>query len=76
VYSPGLIQDQIALLDSIYENPAYLEDHEDPLEQFVLLEDTIAVRRRKFLIIFIYIFVMIGCSCIKMACTGKISFES
>ncbi|KAG1151513.1 hypothetical protein G6F37_002376 [Rhizopus arrhizus] len=39
---PGLIQDQIALLDSIYENPAYLEDHEDPLEQFVLLEDTIA----------------------------------
>jgi hypothetical protein len=31
------------LLDSIYENPAYLEDHSDPIRQFVLLEETIEV---------------------------------
>ncbi|CAO3703440.1 unnamed protein product [Rhizopus stolonifer] len=40
--NPALIRDQIDLLGGIYENPAYLEDHEDPLEQFSLLEDTIA----------------------------------
>ncbi|GAA5797543.1 hypothetical protein HPULCUR_002931 [Helicostylum pulchrum] len=40
--NPELVNEQIALLDSIYENPAYLEDHEDPLQQFNALEDTIA----------------------------------
>ncbi|KAG1109149.1 hypothetical protein G6F40_008883 [Rhizopus arrhizus] len=39
---PTLVRDQVALLESIYENPAYLEDHSNPLEQFVFLEDTIA----------------------------------
>lgn len=47
LYSPTLVRDQVALLESIYENPAYLEDHSNPLEQFVFLEDTIAVRIRK-----------------------------
>ncbi|KAI9334636.1 hypothetical protein BD770DRAFT_416074 [Pilaira anomala] len=40
--NPELVNEQIALLDSIYENPAYLEDHEDPLQQFNALEDAIA----------------------------------
>ncbi|CEG75561.1 hypothetical protein RMATCC62417_10582 [Rhizopus microsporus] len=39
---PALVKDQVALLDSIYENPAYLEDHANPLEQFLSLEETIA----------------------------------
>jgi hypothetical protein len=43
IYSPNYVKDQIALLDSIYENPAYLEDHPDPIRQFSLLEETIAV---------------------------------
>lgn len=42
-HSPALVKDQVALLDSIYENPAYLEDHANPLEQFLSLEETIAV---------------------------------
>ncbi|CAO0801326.1 unnamed protein product [Mucor circinelloides] len=40
--NPNYVKDQIALLDSIYENPAYLEDHPDPIRQFSLLEETIA----------------------------------
>ncbi|KAI8987003.1 hypothetical protein BDB01DRAFT_849161 [Pilobolus umbonatus] len=34
--------DKIELLDKIYENPLYLEDHTDPIQQFNSLEDTIA----------------------------------
>ncbi|CEP17674.1 hypothetical protein [Parasitella parasitica] len=40
--SSNYVKAQIALLDSIYENPAYLEDHPDPIRQFSLLEETIA----------------------------------
>ncbi|KAI9485405.1 MAG: hypothetical protein EXX96DRAFT_513980 [Benjaminiella poitrasii] len=40
--NPEFVKDQIDLLDSIYENPAYLEDHSDPIRQFILLEETIA----------------------------------
>lgn len=66
LFSPELVNEQIALLDSIYENPAYLEDHEDPLQQFNALEDTIAVRyiiiRRNNLLIFcVCVFVGSGC---------------
>ncbi|CAO3610411.1 unnamed protein product [Mucor hiemalis] len=39
---PDFVKEQIALLDSIYDNPAYLEDHANPLQQFTSLEDTIA----------------------------------
>ncbi|KAG1471384.1 hypothetical protein G6F56_002153 [Rhizopus delemar] len=39
---PVLVKNQVCLLESIYENPAYLEVHPDPFKQFVLLEDTIA----------------------------------
>ncbi|KAI7904405.1 uncharacterized protein BX663DRAFT_560086 [Cokeromyces recurvatus] len=40
--NPEFVKDQIDLLDNIYENPAYLEDHSDPYQHFNLLEETIA----------------------------------
>ncbi|KAI8975730.1 hypothetical protein BDF20DRAFT_977296 [Mycotypha africana] len=40
--NPQFVKDQIALLDILYENPAYREDHSDPYQQFALLEETVA----------------------------------
>lgn len=40
--SPVFVKEQIALLDSIYDNPAYLEDHANPAQNLALLEETVA----------------------------------
>ncbi|KAG0169801.1 hypothetical protein DFQ30_003238, partial [Apophysomyces sp. BC1015] len=39
--SPEWVQDIVSLLDRIYENPAYVEDHENPLVAFEQLEETV-----------------------------------
>lgn len=45
VESPQWISDLIAMLDKIYENPAYLEDHANPIQQLHNLEEVVEVRR-------------------------------
>ncbi|KAI7868232.1 hypothetical protein BDF14DRAFT_1881026 [Spinellus fusiger] len=50
--SPEWVGDLVGMLDKIYENPAYLEDHADPLQEFVRLEETIegaAVERWRYI---------------------------
>lgn len=39
--SPDWVNDLVGMLDKIYENPAYLEDHADPMTEFLRLEDTV-----------------------------------
>ncbi|CAO3646459.1 unnamed protein product [Cunninghamella echinulata] len=39
--NPQWISDIIAMLDKIYENPAYLEDHANPLQQLHNLEEVV-----------------------------------
>lgn len=73
--SPNYVKDQIALLDSIYENPAYLEDHPDPIRQFSLLEETIAVGFCLDVICFHLIkllSIQIGRSCVSLASAGEV----
>ncbi|CAO3587279.1 unnamed protein product [Absidia cylindrospora] len=50
--NPQWISDLIAMLDKIYENPAYLEDHANPLHQLHNLEEVVegaAVERWRLL---------------------------
>ncbi|SAL95680.1 hypothetical protein [Absidia glauca] len=50
--SPQWISDLIAMLDKIYENPAYLEDHANPIQQLHNLEEVVegaAVERWRLL---------------------------
>ncbi|KAI8098717.1 uncharacterized protein BX664DRAFT_354245 [Halteromyces radiatus] len=39
--NPQWISDLIAMLDKIYENPAYLEDHANPVQQLLNLEEVV-----------------------------------
>ncbi|OAD78410.1 hypothetical protein PHYBLDRAFT_69648 [Phycomyces blakesleeanus NRRL 1555(-)] len=50
--NPEWVADLVGMLDKIYENTAYLEDHADPLQEFILLEETIegaAVERWRYI---------------------------
>ncbi|KAI9005425.1 hypothetical protein CLU79DRAFT_841103 [Phycomyces nitens] len=50
--SPEWVADLVGMLDKIYENTAYIEDHADPLQEFILLEETIegaAVERWRYI---------------------------
>ncbi|CAO3590690.1 unnamed protein product [Absidia cylindrospora] len=50
--NPQWISDLIAMLDKIYENPAYLEDHANPIQQLHNLEEVVegaAVERWRLL---------------------------
>ncbi|KAI9496068.1 hypothetical protein BDB00DRAFT_927113 [Zychaea mexicana] len=38
---PSWVYDLVGMLDKIYENPAYLEDHADPMLAFSRLEETV-----------------------------------
>ncbi|KAG0163815.1 hypothetical protein DFQ28_011189 [Apophysomyces sp. BC1034] len=50
--SPEWVSDLVGMLDKIYENPAFLEDHPDPLQEFARLEETVegaAVERWRYI---------------------------
>ncbi|KAF7728272.1 hypothetical protein EC973_006446 [Apophysomyces ossiformis] len=49
---PEWVTDLVGMLDKIYENPAFLEDHPDPLQEFARLEETVegaAVERWRYI---------------------------
>ena len=41
MHRPSWVYDLVGMLDKIYENPAYLEDHADPQMAFLRLEETV-----------------------------------
>jgi hypothetical protein len=43
-FRPEFIHEIVGILEKMYENPAYIEDHPRPLEPFHLLEETVAVK--------------------------------
>lgn len=47
LYRPDWVYGLVAMLDKIYENPAYQEDHSDPLLTLTRLEETVEVIKRK-----------------------------